>query len=221
MNKKILTSHKIRKDKNLMETLQKWEMVQIFFVSELLSVKISCSFAFFFFPPEDTTKLLGLKCSYVQESPSQNTRISNSFVFWKNTFFAYENIIWKKFRFCGGSICLKFNFPSSEAPFVCLLLCLCVALSLSSIFSHPQSDKVRRMVPTAPRAVALDVELWGGGAVSQRRKGDGSTLFSLWSFCMVWHYSFRRVCASVSICTYTNTITWTHTHFSLQVHSYI
>lgn len=99
MKKKILTSDKIRKDKNFMDILQKWEMLEIFFLSELRSVKIFYSFmkkkkVVF---PEDTMKLPGLKCSNVQDSPSQNMPISSSFVFWKNAFFgSYKNVIGQK-----------------------------------------------------------------------------------------------------------------------------
>lgn len=54
--KKILASDKIREDKNAMQILQKWKMVEISFLSELLFVKIFCGFmggekqfGFFFF----------------------------------------------------------------------------------------------------------------------------------------------------------------------------
>lgn len=53
--KKILASDKIREDKNAMQILQKWKMVEISFLSELLFVKIFCGFMggekqlFFFF----------------------------------------------------------------------------------------------------------------------------------------------------------------------------
>lgn len=71
-----------------MEILQKWKMIEIsfFFFSDAFCENVLWLYGgtgSHFFPlfPEDTMKLLGLKCSSGQESPSQNMSISSRFVF--------------------------------------------------------------------------------------------------------------------------------------------
>lgn len=64
--KKILTSDKIREDKNPMQILQKWKMVEISFLSELLFVKIFCGFmkknsSFFFLLENSETAWLKMQ----------------------------------------------------------------------------------------------------------------------------------------------------------------
>lgn len=131
--------------KTLVEFLQKWEMKEILFPSELLSMKIFCSFMGEkknqVFPPEGTMTLLALKHSNGQESPSQKLPISSSFLFWKNIIFApYENnidpkkIAWKNFDFVRVQVKFKFRFASLRPPFAFLLLYLYVTLSLNSVF---------------------------------------------------------------------------------------
>ena len=109
--------------------------------------KVAVFFLFFFLPPPPLWKTQW-NCLAKNAAMARNLHLRTClflvvlyferilFLLLKKNITGQKNLHGKNLDFVGVQFMFKFSFASSVAPSVNLLLCYCVTLSLSSVFSH-------------------------------------------------------------------------------------